>query len=83
LHNFGAVAVAEGVEFAADLRTISMVGCDKGQGYLLGRPMLKAELLGTFRGRERLTPGPDAEPTQLRTGATFKNANSEINCRLQ
>jgi EAL domain-containing protein (putative c-di-GMP-specific phosphodiesterase class I) len=58
-HNFGADAVAEGVEFAADLRTIFMMGCDKGQGYLLGRPMPKAELLDTLRGRERLPPSPD------------------------
>jgi EAL domain-containing protein (putative c-di-GMP-specific phosphodiesterase class I) len=54
-HNFGAVAVAEGVEFAADLRTLYLMGCDKGQGYLLGRPMPKAELLESLKGRERLT----------------------------
>ena len=41
-HNFGAVAVAEGIENAADLQAIHRMGCDIGQGFFLARPMSKA-----------------------------------------
>lgn len=38
-HNFGALAVAEGLETAADVQTIQRMGCDIGQGYVFSRPM--------------------------------------------
>lgn len=43
-HRLGAKAVAEGIE---DERTYAMLcelGCDVGQGYLIGKPMIYAEL---------------------------------------
>lgn len=38
-HNFGAHIVAVGVEKAADLVAMVTMGCDYGQGFLLGQPM--------------------------------------------
>lgn len=34
----GAEVVAEGIETAAELATLKLIGADKGQGYLLGKP---------------------------------------------
>jgi EAL domain-containing protein (putative c-di-GMP-specific phosphodiesterase class I) len=40
-HRFGSVAVAEGVENAADLQALQVMRCDLGQGVLLAPPMPK------------------------------------------
>jgi EAL domain-containing protein (putative c-di-GMP-specific phosphodiesterase class I) len=37
--NFGSQAVAIGISSEADLRMIRNLGCDMGQGFLLGKPM--------------------------------------------
>jgi EAL domain-containing protein (putative c-di-GMP-specific phosphodiesterase class I) len=50
-HHFGCTAVAEGIENAADLQVIHRLGCDLGQGFLLGRPMPKAQLVALLRER--------------------------------
>ena len=44
-HEFGASAVAVGVENAKDLATLKRLGCDIGQGFLFGRPMTEDEFL--------------------------------------
>ena len=46
---FGALAVAEGLENAADLQAVHRMGCDIGQGYFLARPMPKAKFLALLR----------------------------------
>jgi len=51
-HHFGAVAVAEGIETAADLQAVHRMGCDLGQGFFLARPMPKANFLALLRQRE-------------------------------
>ena len=51
-HHFGAVAVAEGIENAADLQAVHRMGCDMGQGYFLARPMPKDNFLALLRQRE-------------------------------
>lgn len=51
-HHFGAVAVAEGIENAADLQAVHRMGCDMGQGFFLARPMPKANFLALLRQRE-------------------------------
>ena len=51
-HHFGAVAVAEGIENAADLQAVHRMGCDLGQGFFLARPMPKASFLALLRQRE-------------------------------
>jgi EAL domain-containing protein (putative c-di-GMP-specific phosphodiesterase class I) len=38
-HNFGAVAVAEGLENLRDVAAVQKMGCDLGQGFLFARPM--------------------------------------------
>jgi EAL domain-containing protein (putative c-di-GMP-specific phosphodiesterase class I)/CheY-like chemotaxis protein len=38
-HSFGALAVAEGLETAADVQAVQRMGCDIGQGYVFARPM--------------------------------------------
>lgn len=43
-HRLGAVAVAEGIEDAPTLALLEQLGCDIGQGYLLGKPQLFSEL---------------------------------------
>src|SRR5207253_8540856 len=53
-HHFGAVAVAEGLENASDLQTIHRMGCDMGQGFLLGRPMPKDRFISALRQRTSL-----------------------------
>ena len=50
-HNFGALAVAEGIENAADLQAVHRMGCDIGQGFLLARPMPKANFVTLLRQR--------------------------------
>lgn len=54
-HSFGAVAVAEGIEKAEDLRTLSQMGCDLGQGYLLASPMPLGSFLKALEKRKPTT----------------------------
>jgi EAL domain-containing protein (putative c-di-GMP-specific phosphodiesterase class I) len=44
-HDFGSSVVAVGVENSKDLEVLKDLGCDIGQGFLLGRPMTEDELL--------------------------------------
>jgi len=61
-HNYGRVAVAMGIEKAADAMALVSMGCDYGQGFLLGQPMPEERFISLLRqraganGRE-LTPG--------------------------
>jgi EAL domain-containing protein (putative c-di-GMP-specific phosphodiesterase class I)/ActR/RegA family two-component response regulator len=50
-HRFGCEAVAEGIEAASDLKALGAMGCDIGQGFLLGRPMPKDKLCALVRQR--------------------------------
>ena len=65
-HTLGALVVAEGVELEADLDFVRLAGCDIVQGFLLGRPMPKADLL------ERIAAAA-ARPT-IKSGAARKTA---------
>ncbi|UKK83836.1 EAL domain-containing protein [Sphingopyxis sp. BSN-002] len=47
-HRLGAVAVAEGIEDAPTLSLLEQLGCDVGQGYLLGKPQLFSELIDSL-----------------------------------
>ncbi len=44
-HSLGLSVTAEGIETAQQLTALTGLGCDTGQGYLLGRPMTAAALL--------------------------------------
>jgi EAL domain-containing protein (putative c-di-GMP-specific phosphodiesterase class I)/CheY-like chemotaxis protein len=50
-HNFGSAAVAIGIEKAADALALTSMGCDMGQGFLLGQPMPEERFRSLLRQR--------------------------------
>ena len=50
-HNFGSVAVAIGIEKATDALALVSMGCDYGQGFLLGQPMREERFVSLLRQR--------------------------------
>jgi EAL domain-containing protein (putative c-di-GMP-specific phosphodiesterase class I) len=50
-HNFGSAAVAIGIEKASDALALTSMGCDLGQGFLLGQPMPGERLMSLLRQR--------------------------------
>lgn len=50
-HNYGRVAVAMGIEKAADAMALVSMGCDFGQGFLLGQPMPEERFISLLRQR--------------------------------
>jgi EAL domain-containing protein (putative c-di-GMP-specific phosphodiesterase class I) len=56
-HNFGSIAAAIGIEKASDALALISMGCDYGQGFLLGQPMPEERFCSLLR--QRSTPrGP-------------------------
>jgi EAL domain-containing protein (putative c-di-GMP-specific phosphodiesterase class I) len=58
-HNFGSTAVAMGIEKAADAVALVSMGCDFGQGFLLGQPMPEERFISLLRqraGAHKLAP---------------------------
>ncbi len=51
-HNFGSLAVAIGIEKASDALALTSMGCDYGQGFLLGQPMPEDRFLSLLRQRK-------------------------------
>ena len=47
-HRFGAVAVAEGIENISELKALSRMGCDVGQGFLFGKAVPRDTLLSSL-----------------------------------
>ena len=64
-HNFGSVAVAIGIEKASDALALVSMGCDYGQGFLLGQPMPEDRFSSLLRQRAG---------SQTRTAAPSKPA---------
>jgi EAL domain-containing protein (putative c-di-GMP-specific phosphodiesterase class I) len=50
-HNLGAIAVAIGIEKASDALALVSMGCDCGQGFLLGQPMPEERFTSLLRQR--------------------------------
>jgi EAL domain-containing protein (putative c-di-GMP-specific phosphodiesterase class I) len=50
-HRFGGAAVAVGIEKASDAVALTSMGCDFGQGSLLGQPMPEERLMSLLRQR--------------------------------
>jgi EAL domain-containing protein (putative c-di-GMP-specific phosphodiesterase class I)/CheY-like chemotaxis protein len=50
-HNFGSAAVAIGIEKASDALALTSMGCDLGQGFLLGQPMPQERFVSLLRQR--------------------------------
>lgn len=57
-HRLDCVAVAVGIENAADMRALAAMGCGLGQGYLFGPPMPEQELVAAMLKRA-IRPGTD------------------------
>ncbi len=53
-HKFGADAIAVGIERGAEVLTLAGMGCNGGQGYLLGQPMPETRFLSLLRLRANL-----------------------------
>lgn len=51
-HRFGGVAVADGIENAADMQALIGMGCDFGEGTLIAPPMPKQRFLELLRQRK-------------------------------
>jgi EAL domain-containing protein (putative c-di-GMP-specific phosphodiesterase class I) len=50
-HSFGSVAVGVGIERASDAMALVGMGCDYGQGFLLGQPMPEERFIALLRQR--------------------------------
>ena len=50
-HNYGSMAVAIGIEKASDALALVSMGCDYGQGFLLGQPMPEERFISLLRQR--------------------------------
>jgi len=50
-HSFGSIAVGIGIEKASDALALVSMGCDCGQGFLLGQPMPEDRLVSLLRQR--------------------------------
>lgn len=65
-HNFGRSVVAVGIEKAADALALVSMGCDYGQGYLLGQPMPEERFISLLRQRAA-TQGRSLDATTPKT----------------
>jgi EAL domain-containing protein (putative c-di-GMP-specific phosphodiesterase class I) len=55
-HSFGSIAVGVGIERASDALALVSMGCDYGQGFLLGQPMPEERFVALLRQRAASTP---------------------------
>jgi len=62
-HSLGLRVTAEGVETPTALALLRGMGCDMAQGYLIGRPVALAELVGQLAGEKS---GEDAHDERAR-----------------
>jgi EAL domain-containing protein (putative c-di-GMP-specific phosphodiesterase class I) len=60
-HNFGSIAVAIGIEKAADAVALVSMGCDLGQGFLFGQPMPEERFVSLLRQRAQARAQGSAE----------------------
>jgi EAL domain-containing protein (putative c-di-GMP-specific phosphodiesterase class I) len=56
-HSFGSIAVGVGIERASDALALVSMGCDYGQGFLLGQPMPEERFIALLRQRATSTQG--------------------------
>jgi EAL domain-containing protein (putative c-di-GMP-specific phosphodiesterase class I) len=59
-HHFGRTAVAMGIEKAPDAVAMVSMGCDFGQGFLLGQPMAEERFISLLRQRGAARAEPAA-----------------------
>jgi EAL domain-containing protein (putative c-di-GMP-specific phosphodiesterase class I) len=58
-HSFGSIAVAIGIEKASDALALVSMGCDYGQGFLLGQPMPEERFISLLRQRSAAHARPN------------------------
>ncbi len=63
-HNFDSVAVAIGIEKASDALALVSMGCDYGQGFLLGQPMPEERFGSLLRQRATSQSRQAASPAR-------------------
>jgi len=79
-HNFGSIAVAVGIEKASDVVALISMGCDVGQGLLLGQPMAEGRFASLLKQRSQGRPttsdsGPGATPQDREHAAAARKAD--------
>ena len=62
-YNYRRSVVAMGIEKAADATALVSLGCDYGQGFLLGQPMPEERFIALLRRR---SGAPGREPAAAR-----------------
>ena len=55
-HSFGSLAVGIGIEKASELTALVSMGCDLGQGFLLGQPMPEERFISLLKQRVTVRP---------------------------
>jgi EAL domain-containing protein (putative c-di-GMP-specific phosphodiesterase class I) len=64
-HGFGSFAVAIGIEKASDALALVSMGCDYGQGFLLGQPMPEERFTSLLRQRATAKVRQDSNPNRV------------------
>ncbi len=64
-HSLGMNTVAEGIETHAQLEVVRELGCEKGQGYLLSRPLASEALMTWMLGDETLQADDDSIASRI------------------
>jgi EAL domain-containing protein (putative c-di-GMP-specific phosphodiesterase class I) len=59
-HSFGSLAVGIGLENASDATALLSMGCDLGQGFLLGQPMPEERFISLLKQRAGARPAAAA-----------------------
>ncbi len=62
-HGLGSLAVAVGIEKASAALALVTMGCDYGQGFLLGQPMPEDRFLSLLRQRTAASKSPSGQAT--------------------
>jgi EAL domain-containing protein (putative c-di-GMP-specific phosphodiesterase class I) len=62
-HGLGSIAVAVGIEKASAALALVAMGCDYGQGFLLGQPMPEERFVSLLRQRTATSKKPPAQAT--------------------
>jgi EAL domain-containing protein (putative c-di-GMP-specific phosphodiesterase class I) len=65
-HNFGSKAVAVGIEKATEAVALVSMGCDYGQGFLLGQPMPEDRFISLLRLRSATSKASQPHPLKAR-----------------
>ena len=71
-HGFGSVAVAIGIEKASDALALVSMGCDYGQGFLLGQPMPEERFTSLLRQRATAKVRQNADKERAADGGLLE-----------